>query len=87
MKTVKNIKEHILFLDACSNELNKLQNFIVTSRTTDLKGDYKKIEYIEDAAKLSSRLDVIVFNSISIIEKEIKRLNAIIDNTPVQIEE
>lgn len=79
--TVKDVKERILFMDNCSRNLNNLQNCIKSN-----KDNYyaEAVDALEDEAGLNVSLDVLCFNTIQIIEKEIKRLTILMDNAIIQ---
>lgn len=79
--TVKDVKERIMFMENCSHNLNNLQNYIKSNENNQHS---KAVDTLEDGAGLNISLDILCFNTIQIIEKEIKRLELIIDNTVIQ---
>lgn len=87
MATVKQIKERILHIENCSRNLNNLQNCIITNKMCDEGKSYiEAVNVIEDEAGLNVHLDVLCFNAIQLLEKEIRRLENIIDNVVVNEE-
>ena len=87
MVTVKSIREKILHIENCSRNLNNLQNCIITNKKCDEGNSYiEAVNIIEDEAGLNVSLDVLCFNVIELLEKEIRRLKNIIDNAIVNEE-
>ena len=87
MATVKSIREKILHIKNCSRNLNNLRNCIITNKKCDEGNSYiEAVNIIEDGAGLNVSLDVLCFNVIELLEKEIRRLENIIDNAIVNEE-
>ena len=86
MATVKDIKEKILFMQNCVYNLNRLKDCIINHKKYDAQNnDYvKSVDAFEDEAGLNVNLEILCFNAKEIIEKEIKRLEMIIDNTKLE---
>ena len=83
----KQIKERILHIENCSRNLNNLQNCIITNKMCGEGKSYiEAVNVIEDEAGLNVHLDVLCFNAIQLLEKEIRRLENIIDDVVVNEE-
>ena len=87
MVTVKSIREKILHIENCSRNLNNLQNCIIDNKKYGEDNSYiEAVNFVEYEAGLNVHLDVLCFNVIQLLEKEIRRLENIIDNTIVNEE-
>lgn len=84
MATVKDVKEKILFMENCVRNLNDLQNCIIDQKKHAEENYYvEAVDALEDEAGLNIHLEILCFNTKEIIEKEIKRLENIIDSAVV----
>ena len=87
MATVKNVKEKILFMENCVRNLKNLQDCIFNHKKRGDDDYYvEAVAALEDEAGLNIHLDTLCFNVKEIIEKEIGRLENIIDNAVVNEE-
>ena len=87
MPTVKDVKEKILFMENCVHNLNRLQDCIINQKKHSKGNPYvEAVDALEDEAGLNVHLDILCFNVKEIIEKEIRRLENIIDSTVVNEE-
>lgn len=87
MATVKSIREKILHIENCSRNLSNLQNCIIANKKCGEDNScIEAVNFIEDEAGLNVHLDVLCFNAIQLLEKEIRRLENIIDNAVVNEE-
>lgn len=84
MKTVRDVKERILALENCKDGLNRIQKCITSDNQSDDSEVCKAVKLIEDEAGLYERIEGLCFNTVQYIEKEIHRLEMLIDSAIIQ---